>query len=354
MKNFTPRKGRGTSVNPTNRFDTVASISTQDEQTRLPEFPKTIFHFDTTKSLITYNDSPDIGMSAGINPYRGCEHGCVYCFARPTHEYLGMSSGLDFETRIFVKKKAPQILRQELMAKGYTPQVIGLSGNTDPYQPAERHFKLTRGCLRVLADFRHPVGIITKNRLVVRDIDLLRELHAHQAIKVYISITTLRKDLASRLEPRASTPMDRLRTVRELREAHIPVGVMVAPVIPGLTDEEIPAILESSAEAGALTARYIMLRLPHSVKDLFVHWLQENYPLAKQKVLQRIRSVRNGRLNDSSFHERLRGTGIHAKQIHKIFTVYSRRFRLMDNLEPLSTDKFQKPNSQLMLFESEL
>lgn len=343
--------GRGVPANPHNRFETIhAEPDTElDPDDQAP--PKTVYLPDTTKSLITYNDSPDLGMSAGINPYRGCEHGCVYCYARPTHEYLGMSAGLDFESRIMVKHQAPTILRKELSAAKYRPQVLGLCGNTDPYQPAEQRFRLARQCLSVLADFRHPVAIITKNRLVARDLDVLKRLNEYGCIKVYLSITTLDAALANVMEPRASAPQDRLRAVRELSQAGIPVGVMVAPVIPGLTDEEIPAILEASAQAGARSARYIMVRLPHSVKDLFAAWLERHYPDRTGRILGRIKAVRNGRLNDPSFHSRLRGNGFHADQVHTIFTIYSKRYQFNRENTPLSTAYFRKPNPQFMLFE---
>ncbi len=347
-------RGRGTGRNPHNRFETIsAEVDPEYDPAELPG-PKTVYLQDRTKSLITYNDSPDLGMNAGINPYRGCEHGCVYCFARPTHEYLGLSAGLDFETRILVKTEAPALLRRELGSQNYRPQPIGLSGNTDPYQPAEQHFHLSRRCLEVLADFRNPTAIITKNRLVVRDLDILQELNIHKCIKVYISITSMKSELSRRMEPRASVPRDRLRTVSELSRAGIPVGVMVAPVIPGLTDEEIPAILEASARAGALSARCLMVRLPYAVKDLFVDWLERHYPARKDRVLRRLRAVRDGRLNDPSFHSRLRGTGIHADQIHRMFTVYCKRYHLNLDNAPLSTAHFRKPSPQFMLFEDKL
>ncbi|MCB9720969.1 MAG: PA0069 family radical SAM protein [Candidatus Omnitrophica bacterium] len=354
MKKRPPDHGRGAPGNPENRFDTVTREPDPECDPGDQAMPKTTFLRDTTKSFITYNDSPDLGMSAGINPYRGCEHGCVYCFARPTHEYLGMSAGLDFESRIMVKHQAPAILRKELAAAKFRPQPLGLSGNTDPYQPAEQRFRLSRQCLAVLADFRNPVGIITKNRLVVRDLDILKELNAFRCVKVYLSITTLDPQLANLMEPRASTPADRLRAVHELSRAGIPVGVMLAPVIPGLTDEEIPAILEASAQAGAASARLIMVRLPYSVKDLFTAWLERHYPDRTSRILNRIKSVRNGRLNDPSFHSRLRGTGVHADQVHKIFTIYSKRYHLNRDSAPLTTAHFRKPSPQLMLFGDKL
>jgi len=248
---------------------------------------KTTLLADTTKSVITYSDSPDLGHMAGINPYRGCEHGCVYCFARPNHEYLGFSSGLDFETKIMVKKDAPRLLRKELLAKKYKPQVIALSGNTDCYQPIERRLKITRQCLEVLADFRNPVAIITKSRLVERDMDIFLELNKYNAIKVIISLTTLDHHLASKLEPRASTPEDRLHAIKALSQAGIPVGIMVAPVIPALNEYEIPMILKKASEAEATSAGYILVRLPFAVKDLFTGWLQEHFPEHIHKHHQR-------------------------------------------------------------------
>ena len=287
-------RGRGTSWNPP---------------------PQTQLLNDTTRSILAYNDAPDVGFNVGINPYRGCSHGCSYCYARPTHEYLGFSAGLDFETKILVKRQAPELLRKALSAKNWTPQVIGLSGNTDAYQPAERRLRITRRCLEVLAEFRNPVGIITKSYLVSRDVDLLSDLAQHQAAAVALSITTLDPHVQRVMEPRASSPARRLGAIRVLADAGIPVGVNVGPVIPGLTDHELPAILEAASDAGASFANYIMLRLPYGVKDLFSVWLEQHFPDRKDKVLNRVRDLRGGRLYDSRHEVRGRGEGPWAEQL---------------------------------------
>ncbi|HBL30419.1 MAG TPA: radical SAM protein, partial [Acidobacteria bacterium] len=280
-------RGRGAASNPANRFERL----TVEMEVPGPERVATELLRDGSRSLIVFNDSPDVGFDASINPYRGCEHGCVYCYARPSHEYLGLSAGLDFETRILVKEDAPELLRRELAAPKWKPQVIALSGNTDPYQPVERKLEITRRCLAVLAEFRNPVGVITKNELITRDIDHLAELAAHQAVSVAISITTLDGELARRMEPRASHPRDRLKAIERLAAAGIPTGVNVAPVVPGLTDHEMPKILEAAAAAGAGTASYVMLRLPGAVAGLFEDWLAEHVPQRKDKVLNRVRET---------------------------------------------------------------
>src|SRR5690606_17272479 len=262
---------------------------------------------DTTRSILAWNDSPDVGFDVGINPYRGCEHACVYCYARPTHEYLGFSAGLDFETRIMVKRQAPGLLEEALAKPSWRPRTIALSGNTDCYQPAERRLRITRRCLEVLAEFRNPVGIITKSYLVARDVDLLAELARHDAAAVVLSITTLRPELQRSMEPRAASPGRRLGAIRVLAAAGVPVGVNVAPVIPGLTDHELPSILEAAREAGASFAGMIVLRLPHGVKELFEEWLGQAVPERKAKVLNRIRALRGGALYDSRFNVRGRG-----------------------------------------------
>lgn len=315
--------------------------------------PKTTFYDDASESLITYNDSPDIPYSAGVNVYRGCEHGCAYCYARPYHDFLGWNSGLDFETKILVKRRAPALLRRELAAPSWKPQLLAFSGVTDCYQPCERHFKLTRACLEVLAEFRNPVGIITKNHLVTRDRDLLAEFARWKGVSVYVTITTLDATLSSQLEPRAARPEHRLRTVRELADAGIPVGVMVAPVIPGLTDHELPALLDAAARAGANHAGYVVLRLPHTVKEIFSDWLDVHAPGKKDRVLSRVRELRGGKLNVSDWGARLRGEGIFADQIRELFRVVSRRVGLSQGRSELSTAHFRRPGGvQLNLFDS--
>jgi len=342
--------GRGTVENPPNRFEPIAvelDGETLDADLReLGEIPspRTTFLRDSTRTIIAYNDSPDIPFDASINPYRGCEHGCVYCYARPFHEYLGFSAGLDFETKILVKLDAPALLRQELGARKWRPQPIIVSGVTDAYQPIERKLQLTRACLAVLAECRNPVSIITKNHLVTRDIDLLQELARYHAVFVNLSITSLRTEIQGRMEPRTSIPARRLDAVRKLAEAGIPVGVMVGPVVPGLTDVELPAILRAARDAGARWAGYIVLRLPHGVAPLFEAWIEQHFPERAGKVLNRLRDLRGGRLYDSNYTQRMSGTGEFAEQIGGLFTVTCRQLGL--NREPrtrLSTAHFRRP-----------
>ena len=334
-------KGRGTPWNPPNRFE---RLHLERDRWDDPDDPpaETVFFADRTRSILARNDSPDVGFDVGINPYRGCEHACSYCYARPTHEYLGLSAGLDFETRILVKKDAPELLRKALSSKTWKPQTVGLSGNTDAYQPAERRLRITRRCLEVLTEFRNPVGIVTKSYLVTRDIDYLSELASHNAVAVVLSITSLGNDIQRVMEPRATSPARRLGAVRVLADAGIPVGVNVAPVVPGLTDHELPAILEAAAEAGATFAGYILLRLPHGVKDLFSSWLESHFPERKDKVLNRVRQLRSGRLYDGRFEVRGRGEGPWARHLAELFR--ANRDRLGLNRPPeLSADGFRNP-----------
>lgn len=335
-------KGRGSAENPGNRFDKIDFIPSEEEIAEGLS-PLTVFYKDATRSIITYNDSPDVGFNAGINPYRGCEHGCIYCYARPGHEYLGLSLGLDFETKIFVKEKAPELLRKELSAKRYQPQTIALSGNTDCYQPAERRFRITRSCLEVLQEFRNPVGIVTKNYLVTRDIDILKEFASWNGALVAVSITTLDPKLKNLMEPRTSEPSLRLKAIEKISNAGIPVIVMVAPVLPGLTDHEIPNIIQSAADSGAMGAGYIMLRLPYGVSDIFSKWLQRHFPDRMGKVLNRIRSIRDGELNSKDFHDRMKGKGIYAEQVKDMFEVAKRKAGMKNNMIELSTDHFRRP-----------
>jgi DNA repair photolyase len=342
---------RGAPENPANRFEKIHLEPDADWNPEDDPLPHTQFLHDRSASIITYNDSPDIGFGTGVNPYRGCEHGCIYCYARPTHEYLGFSAGLDFESKIMVKLNAPELLRAELSARKWQPQVIGLSGNTDCYQPVERKLKLTRACLAVLVEFRNPVVIITKNLLVTRDIDLLTELAQHQAATVVISITTLDTDLRRVMEPRTSPPAARLNAIRQLAAAGIPVSVNVAPVIPGLTDHEMPAILSAAAEAGATSAWFTVVRLPHGVAPLFEQWLTAHFPDRKEKVLNRIRSLRGGKMYDAEFGKRMRGEGIFAEQIEQMFDVARRKAGIKNDHRRLSTAAFRRPGpAQLTLF----
>jgi DNA repair photolyase len=345
-----PFRGRGASFNPPNRFELLVYERDPEAGPEDPA-PATQFYKDTSRSIIAYNDSPDVGFDASINPYRGCEHGCVYCYARPTHEYLGFSAGLEFESKIMVKEDAPDLLRRELASPRWQPQPLALCGVTDPYQPIERRLQLTRRCLQVLAEFRNPVVIITKNHLVTRDIDLLKSLAEHQAALVFVSVTTLDSELAHVMEPRATVPAGRIGAIRELAAAGVPAGTLVGPVIPGLTDHELPSILKAVADAGAIQAGYIMLRLPHAVAPLFENWLEQHRPASKERVLGRIRDMRGGRLNDGRFGSRMRGEGVLAEQIRALFHFYCRQYGLNERRMDLSTAAFRRPGgTQGMLF----
>lgn len=344
-------KGRGATWNPQNRFEKLEYI-VDDEADRDESAggPRTIYMRDPTRTIITTNDSPDVGFEASINPYRGCEHGCIYCFARPTHEYLGFSAGLDFETKILVKEDAPALLWEELNKKSWEPKTIAISGVTDPYQPVERKLGITRGCLAVLADFRNPTGLITKNHLVTRDADLLAELARFDATRVMLSITTLDPELHRIMEPRTSTPELRLDAIRQLSEAGVPVGVMVAPVVPGITDHEMPKILAAAREAGARWAGFVVLRLPWAVAPLFERWLEEHFPDRKEKVLNRVRDLRGGKLYDAKWGVRGRGEGIFADQIEALFDVTTRKLRFNEDDRELSTEHFRRRSLQGALF----
>jgi len=348
-------RGRGASWSPANRFEKLHvdlnDLDVVDADPEIEERPRrgTQYFNDGTKSIITRNNSPDVGFETSLNPYRGCEHGCIYCYARPTHEYLGFSAGLDFESKIMVKTNAPELLRAELESPRWRPQTLVMSGVTDPYQPIERKLCITRSCLEVLAKFRNPVAIITKNRLVARDIDLLRDLAAYSAAAVNISVTSLDSNLQRVLEPRTSSPQARLDTIGQLRGAGIPTGVMVAPIIPGLTDHEVPRILDTCVKAGAQFAAYTIVRLPWAVAPLFEHWLEEHFPERKGKVLARIRNLRGNRLNNSEWHMRMTGEGIFAEQIASLFKVSCHRAGIGERPK-LSSASFQRPTTQLGLF----
>jgi DNA repair photolyase len=341
-------------LNPRNRF---AKFEVEFEPEALldedgePIPTRTQFLRDDSQSIISWNDSPDVSFDAGLNPYRGCEHGCAYCFARPTHEYLGFSAGVEFESKIVVKEKAPELLREQLSKKSWQPQVIAMSGVTDCYQPIERRLQLTRRCLAVLAEFRNPVAIITKNHLVTRDIDHLRELAGHRAVVVNISVTSLDGELAKILEPRASPPSRRLAAIEELSAAGIPVRVLMAPVIPGLNDHEMPALLAAVARAGALDGHCVPLRLPWAVAPLFEQWLERHRPDAKEKVLSRVQSMRGGKMNDPRFGSRMRGEGFYAEQLHALFALAKRKANFTASVPELSTASFRVPTAQLPLFQ---
>jgi len=348
-------RGRGASWSPANRFEKLHVdlgdsdvVQVGQDDVERPRRATQYFR-DGTKTIISRNNSPDVGFETSVNPYRGCEHGCIYCYARPTHEYLGFSAGLDFESKIMVKMDAPELLKVELESPRWKPQVLVMSGVTDPYQPIERKLGITRGCLEVLAQFRNPVAIITKNRLVTRDLDLLGELATYNAAAVNISVTSLDSKLQRVLEPRTSLPEARLEAISQLRAAGIPVGVMVAPIIPGLTDHEVPRILEACAKAGAQFAGYTIVRLPWAVAPLFEHWLEERFPDRKEKILGRIRDLRgNGRLNNSQWRTRMTGEGIFAEQIASLFEIGCRRAGIGER-PTLSTAAFRPTREQLTL-----
>ena len=340
-----PLRGRGTQAAPPNRFESAALAPDPDEgfADELAPDPRTQFLRDATRTALAHNGSPDVGFDVSINPYRGCEHGCIYCYARPTHEYLGFSAGLDFETKIAVKHELPELLRTQLLRPSWRPQVIGIAGVTDAWQPVERKLRLTRRCLEVLADFRNPCALITKSRLVTRDVDVLQELARHQAVSVSLSLTTLDADLARKMEPRAAQPRARLAAVEALAAAGVPVGVNLGPIIPGLTDHEIPALVAAAADAGARWAGWLLLRLPHAVKDLFSAWLADHYPDRRDKVLHRIESVRDGKLNATQFGVRHRGTGVFARQIAELVALARRRHGLAGSGPALSVAAFRRP-----------
>ena len=343
---------RGSAENPANRFERLAYAEDSefvdeapDDGERPPALP-TRYYRDPSRTLIARNESPDVGFGASINPYRGCSHGCSYCFARPTHEYLGLSAGLDFETHILVKEDAPALLEKALRAPSWRPEVIAISGVTDPYQPVERKLRITRGCLAVLAKYRNPCVIVTKSGLVTRDIDLLRELAEHEAAVVNVSITSLDDSVRRVMEPRASPPHERLRAVEALATAGIPVGVLVAPIVPGLTDSEIPAIVAAAARAGASQVRSVVLRLPHGVADLFEAWLARHFPDRAAKVMSRVRSLRGGRRYDSRFFTRQRGEGVFADQIADLFELACRRAGVNVDPPKLSAAAFRRPGGE--------
>lgn len=352
-------KGRGAAVQPANPYLKVRREADFEQLTVEDEYlaqlcrPPTEYLPDESQSIVAENDSPDVGFRYSVNPYRGCAHGCSYCYARPTHEYLGLSAGLDFETKVFVKFRAAELLREFLSRPGWHAETIVFSGVTDCYQPAEREFRLTRGCVVVAAECRQPIGIITKNALVTRDLDLFQQLAAHGAIRVCLSVTTLDAQLARTMEPRTSSPAARLRAIRELDDAGVPAGVMIGPVIPGLNDSEIPAILAAARDAGAVEARYVLLKLPTTVREVFLDWLGRSYPDRMARVEGLIRSTRRGRLNDSQFGRRQRGTGNMADLIADTFRIWSARLGFPDDTPPLNREAFRPPqptNGQLRLF----
>lgn len=351
----TLHKGRGAASNPDGRYESLRREACDDGwgslDTELPPL-QTVLGVDTAKRVITYNDSPDIPFDRSINPYRGCEHGCVYCFARPTHGYLGLSAGQDFESRLFHKPDAPERLKEELGRPKYAPEPIALGINTDGWQPMERKLELTRRLLAILAECRHPVSIVTKSALIERDLDLLTDLARDDLVHVFVSITTLDRDLARRMEPRAAQPERRLAAIEALARAGVPVGVMAAPVVPVMTDPELENIPKRARAAGASEAGYAMLRLPHEVKNLFREWLAAHEPLKAEHVMNRVRELRGGKDYDATFGDRLRGTGKYAEFIRDRFRLAYRRLGF-PGMAPLRTDLFKPPRperGQMSLF----
>ena len=354
---FERRRGRGAQSNASGRYEAMARVVFDDGWQSLEELPpfKTTVAVDASRKVIARNDSPDIGFDRSINPYRGCEHGCVYCFARPTHAYLGMSPGLDFESRLLVKPEAADLLARELSAPNYQPKVIAIGTNTDPYQPIERRYQVMRRILEVLDRANHPVGIVTKSALVTRDIDILARMAKRNLVKVALSVTTLDAGLARTMEPRAATPTRRLEALRRLSDAGVPTAVMVAPVIPALNDQEIERILDCAAAAGVKEAGYILLRLPLEVRDLFREWLKANYPHREEHVFKLIRDMRGGKDYDAKWGERMKGSGPYAWMIGRRFEMACEKFGLNERKLTLSTKDFRAPkrnNAQLSLFDA--
>ncbi len=358
-----PRKGRGAVSNSSGRFETEQRHRVDDgwgtawaaEEWETRDKLRTTLTKDTTKTIIARNTSPDVGFDRSINPYRGCEHGCVYCFARPTHAFLGLSPGLDFESKLFVKPEAAELLEKELAAPGYSPKVIAIGTNTDPYQPIERRYKVMRRILEVLDRAGHPVGIVTKSALVLRDLDILARMAERKLAKVALSVTTLDPELARKMEPRAATPMRRLETLRRLAQAGVPATVMVAPIIPALNDMEIERILDAAQAAGVKEAGYVLLRLPLEVRDLFREWLTANYPDRAAHVFKLIRDTRGGKDYDSSWGKRMKGTGPYAWMIGRRFEMACEKLGLNAAKYSLSTAHFRAPKpdaAQMSLFES--
>ena len=342
------RRGRASGVNPSGRFEIFTRHVFDDGWNSLEDLPpfKTEVQIEKPKTIITRNDSPDISFDRSINPYRGCEHGCVYCFARPTHAFVGLSAGLDFEAKLFAKPDAPRLLEREMAKEGYQPRTIAIGTNTDPYQPIEKQWRIMREILEVLDAHNHPVGIVTKSALVVRDIDILSRMAARGLAKVALSVTTLDRRLARTMEPRAATPAKRLEAIRALSDAGIPTSAMLGPVIPGLTDQEIERILDSVRSAGASEAGYIILRLPWEVSPVFKEWLLRHYPDRYRHVVSLIRSMRGGKDYDAEWGKRMKGTGPYAWQIGRRFELAARRLGLNTQRSQLRTDLFSPPPRQ--------
>ncbi len=336
-------KGRGAADNPQGRFETLAR--SHEPGAESPSRPQTVVTLQQARSIIARNDSPDLPFTRSINPYQGCEHGCIYCYARPSHAYLGLSPGLEFETRLFAKENAADLLRRELSLPGYRCELIALGANTDPYQPIEREHRITRSILEVLWEFRNPVGIVTKGSLIERDLDLLEPMAREGLAQVFVSIGSLDGEIARTLEPRAAAPYRRVETVRRLSERGVPCGTLVAPIIPFLNDKDMEAVLEAVSEAGARMAGYTLLRLPWEVKDLFKDWLERHYPLKAKHVMARIRDMRGGRDNDPRFGSRMKGEGQFAELLAKRFEIACKRLGLnAGGRKRLDTTKFRRPD----------
>jgi DNA repair photolyase len=349
------RRGRGTLSNASGRYEPLARIAFDDGWQSLEDLPpfETTVSIDSTRKIITRNESPDISFDRSINPYRGCEHGCVYCFARPTHAFLGLSPGLDFESKLFVKPDAPRLLEKELSAPNYEPRTIAIGTNTDPYQPIERKYQVMRGILEVLDRAGHPVGIVTKSALILRDLDILARMAERNLVKVALSVTTLDPALARVMEPRAATPGRRLETLRQLSAAGVPTSVMIAPVIPAINDMDIERILDAAALAGVKGAGYVLLRLPLEVRDLFVEWLNANFPDRAAHVMKLIRDMRGGKDYDSAWGRRMTGAGPYAWMIGRRFETHCAKLGLNAEKAKLTTEHFVPPREraeQLSLF----
>ena len=353
QKVFDIRVGRGAVSSPGNRFENTHfyESESQDEEEKSNKVA-TVYLDDRSESIVSENQSPDLGFRYSVNPYRGCAHGCSYCYARPTHEYLGMNCGLDFETKILVKKNAPELLRKWLSRKSWSCEPIMFSGVTDPYQPAEKEFELTRKCLQVAWEFKQPVMLITKNALITRDVELLSDLARENLVRVTLSITSLDQSLIRVMEPRTSSPRARLDAIKKLAKVGIPVSVNVAPMIPGLNDSEMAHILKSAADKGATQSNYIVLRMPYAVKEIFLDWVDAHFPDKRSTIENRIRSTSNDQLNRGEFGIRMRGTGVYADQIRNAFRVFKKKFGLDKSLPKLDTTRFRRPpeNGQLELF----
>jgi DNA repair photolyase len=346
-------RGRASSFNPPNRFEALhlEPFPGEWDENDAPQKVPTSYYKDTSRSILAKNDSPDLPFTYSINPYRGCEHGCIYCYARPSHEYLGFSAGLDFETKIMVKTDAPELLARALGKKSWQPQMVAFSGNTDCYQPVERQLGITRKCLEVFFAYRNPISLVTKNALVLRDVDILRDMAALNLVHVMVSITSLDPDLIRSMEPRSSSPSRRLETIETLAASGIPVGVNAAPIIPGMTDEELPAILKAASEHGATSASYILVKLPGSVEPLFLEWLERVVPARAGKIINRIRDTRQGKLHDSRFGTRMTGEGEIARTIANLFEIATRKYNLSQEWSDVSITHFRRRTpDQLEIF----